>query len=597
MGIFDALTTAVSGLQAESFSLQNISGNIANSSTVGYKGINTTFEDMIPYATSPSSQVAGSVSAFAQQTITTQGTDTATTVATNMAIVGNGFFDVEMPTGTTDNQPVFSGVTDYTQRGDFQVNSNGNLVNGAGYYLMGVPVDPTTGNPVGNVPQVLQFQNNFVPAQATSQITYAANLPATPVTTASATATAGSLLAAGGIDPSGFSVDPLIAGTVTYVNASVSGSAENDASAAPITTSTPLSQLSTAFANNATITVNGKTITFSSSGTTSTNANGGTINLTSGTVGDVLNAIDQITGTSTPSTISGGVITLNTGTSADMTITSSDAAGFAALGFSGTETATRASMTGTGTVVANDETTFTNESISGGAVTGYNSAGSPVNIELRWVKTDSSATGGTDTWNLYYQTNPGATGTQTAWVNVGTNFTFDSAGNLTSPTNGTVTIPNVSVSGQSLGTVSLGLGSSQLTQYASTGGTATINGISQNGYAAGQLQSLAINNSGIVVGTFSNGQNIDLAQVTLSHFNGTNYLQALNGGAYAATQQSGAAIAGSTATIVGSEVEGSNADIADQFTQLIVTQQAYSANTKVITTANDMVQDLLNVLR
>ena len=112
MGIFDALTTAVSGLQAESFSLQNISGNIANSSTIGYKGINTTFEDMIPYATSPASQVAGSVSAFAQQTITTQGTNSATTVATNMAIVGNGFFDVQKPSGTADNQPVFNGVTD-----------------------------------------------------------------------------------------------------------------------------------------------------------------------------------------------------------------------------------------------------------------------------------------------------------------------------------------------------------------------------------------------------------------------------------------------------------------------------------------------------
>src|ERR1700735_2407172 len=213
MGIFDALTTAVSGLQAESFSLQNISGNIANSSTIGYKGINTTFEDMIPYATSPASQVAGSVSAFAQQTITTQGTDSATTVATNMAIVGNGFFDVQKPSGTTDNQPVFSGVTDYTQRGDFQVNANGNLVNGAGYYLMGVPVDPTTGNPIGSVPQILQFQNNFVPAQETTQINSAANLPATPVTTASATATAGSLLAAGGIDPADFSVNPLIVGS------------------------------------------------------------------------------------------------------------------------------------------------------------------------------------------------------------------------------------------------------------------------------------------------------------------------------------------------------------------------------------------------
>ncbi len=68
---------------------------------------------------------------------------------------------------------MFNGVTDYTRRGDFQVNANGNLVNGAGYYLMGVAVDPKTGNPTGNVPQVLQFQNNFVPAQATSAIQYA----------------------------------------------------------------------------------------------------------------------------------------------------------------------------------------------------------------------------------------------------------------------------------------------------------------------------------------------------------------------------------------------------------------------------------------
>ena len=61
-------------------------------------------------------------------------------------------------------------MTDYTRRGDFQVNANGNLVNSAGYYLMGVPVDPKTGNPLGNMPQVLKFQNNFVPAQATTTL-------------------------------------------------------------------------------------------------------------------------------------------------------------------------------------------------------------------------------------------------------------------------------------------------------------------------------------------------------------------------------------------------------------------------------------------
>ena len=70
-----------------------------------------------------------------------------------------------------------------------------------------------------------------------------------------------------------------------------------------------------------------------------------------------------------------------------------------------------------------------------------------------------------------------------------------------------------------------------------------------------------------------------------------------SGGAYQVTDLSGPAISGASGTISGSSLEGSNTDIADEFTKLIVTQQAYSANTKVITTANTMVQDLLNVLR
>jgi flagellar hook protein FlgE len=447
--------------------LQNISGNIANASTTGYKGINTSFEDLIPDATSPNRQVAGGVTAYAQATITTQGTVSVTTVATNMAINGDGFFSVQKSTGVVDNIPTFNGVTDYTRRGDFQTNANGNLVNGAGYYLMGVAVDSKTGNPLGNVPQVLQFQNSFVPAQATTTIQYGLNLPATPVTAASSTATAGSITAAGGLDATVFTVNP---------------------------------------------------------------------------------------------TVPPG---------------------------------------GTGTVVGNDATLFQNQSISGGAVTAYDASGTPVNLQLRWAKTDSAALGGThvDNWELFYQKDPAATGTQVAWVNAGTDFKFGTNGKLTSPTTPSITLTGVAVGGQTLGNVSVSIGATGLTQYATTGGTATINAISQNGYPAGQLQSVAISNSGLVIGTFSNGQNINLASVTLSHFNGTNYLKSLDGGAYAVTDQSGPAIAGASGTISGSSLEGSNTDIADEFTKLIITQQAYSANTKVITTANSMVQDLLNVLR
>jgi flagellar hook protein FlgE len=254
---------------------------------------------------------------------------------------------------------------------------------------------------------------------------------------------------------------------------------------------------------------------------------------------------------------------------------------------------------GTGVVIGNDISTFTKESISGGAVTAYNAAGTPVNLQLRWAKTDSASLGSghTDSWNLFYQTDPNATGTQVAWVNTGTTFTFASDGSLSAPAGSGITINNVNVGGQALGSVAFNITSGALTQYASTSGAVTINTITQNGYAAGQLRSVAVSNNGLVVGTFSNGQNLDLAQVTLSHFNGTNYLKAMDGGAYAVTDQSGPAITGASGTISGSSLEGSNTDIADEFTKLIVTQQAYSANTKVITTANSMVQDLLNVLR
>ena len=213
MGIFDAMNTSVGGLQAQSYALQNISGNIANSSTTGYKGIGTSFVDLIPDASVPSKQVAGGVTANAKATITTQGTISSSSVATNMAITGDGFFSIQKATGVVDNVPVFSGVTYYTRRGDFQLNANGNLVNGAGYYLMGVTVDPKTGNPLGSVPTVLQFQNNFIPAQATTSIQYAANLPTQPNTAASSTAASGTLLAAGGLNPSDFASNPLPVGS------------------------------------------------------------------------------------------------------------------------------------------------------------------------------------------------------------------------------------------------------------------------------------------------------------------------------------------------------------------------------------------------
>ena len=183
-----------------------------------------------------------------------------------------------------------------------------------------------------------------------------------------------------------------------------------------------------------------------------------------------------------------------------------------------------------------------------------------------------------------------------AWQNVGTTFTFNSSGQMVPPIS-TVTLQNLTVNGDSLGNVQLNFGTNGLTQFANSSGTAQVSQFQQNGSAAGQLQSIAVNSQNEIAGTFSNGQTIPLAQITLATFNGQNSLLPLNGGAYAATVDSGPPIYGASGTIVGSSLEASNVDIATQFSQLIVAQQAYSANARVMPTADQMIQSLLQVIQ
>ena len=601
MGIFGALTTAVGGLRAESYALENISGNIANSQTTAFKRIDTSFLDLIP-STGLTNQLSGSVTTHSRSTNTVQGDVQSASVATFMAINGSGFFSVQKPGTFTDGQPVFDGVDRYTRRGDFQLDKSGYLVNGAGYYLEGVPVDPTTGNLTGSSPQVLKFQNDFLPAQQTSKIEYRANLAGYPLTSHHDTSIAGSELLA----PSSFTAgyNPLVLGTpaAPYVDATTNGTVQNnkDTPAVPNTGATLLSgaapsdSLTGNFAVNDTITINGTVVTFVAAG-----AVGNQLNITDD-ISALLSKIDSITGTAIPSTIAGGAITLHSGTASDLSVTSSNPTAFAALGFTGTATAMRTGggTVGTGQVIGQDNSTFLDQTVAGGAVTTYDVSGAPVNLQFRWGKIDSASLGAghSDTWNMFYQVDPNAIGTQVAWQNVGTNFTFSASGQMT-PAIASITLTNATVNGLSIGSPVVVFGSGGVTQFADANGNVQVNQIQQDGFPAGQLQSVGVSTNGRIVGNYSNGRNLDLAEITLASFNGTNFLKRADGGAFEATDESGQALFGKGGTIVGASLEGSNTDIADEFTKLIVTQQAYSANTKVITTSNTMVQDLLNVLR
>lgn len=599
MGIFGALTTSVAGLRAGSYALENISGNIANSQTTAFKRIDTSFLDLIPQ-TGTSQQLAGSVRAGSRSTNTIQGSVEASSVATHMAINGDGFFVVQKPGNFSDNTPVFTGVDYYTRRGDFSLDKNGFLVNGAGYFLEGIPIDRTTGNPVGSSAIVLQFQNDFLPSQLTTQIQYRANLASYPLTQKADRAIPGSeLLSASSYTPGH---NPRVIGTPPppFTDATSTGTAQNSKLGTPSTGATTLSgaaatnSIGTNFVVGDTITVNGTPITFVAAG-----AVGNQLNVTDD-ITALLAKIDSITGAATPSAIAGGAITLHTGTASDLTISSSNVAALGSLGLANPTTQARGGggTVGAGIVIGDDDSVFQSESISGGAITAFDANGAPVNVQFRWAKVDNASLGAghADTWNLFYQVNPNATGTQTAWANAGTNFSFAAGGQLNPPI-GSITLSSLTVAGVSLGDINLSFGKGGLTQFADTNGNVQVNQLQQDGFAAGQLQSVSISNQGRVVGSYSNGRNIDLAQVALATFNGPNFLKRIDGGAFEVTNESGQALFGKAGTISGSALEGSNTDIADEFTKLIVTQQAYSANTKVITTANTMVQDLLNVLR
>jgi flagellar hook protein FlgE len=249
-------------------------------------------------------------------------------------------------------------------------------------------------------------------------------------------------------------------------------------------------------------------------------------------------------------------------------------------------------------ITAANEDQFIAQSIEGGAITVYAENGAPANVLLRWAKVDSAAAGGADTWNLFYMTDANAVGGAPAWRNVGETYQFGPNGSLVGNGTPTVMINNLTVNGIQIGNVELRHDSNGVSQFADVNGTVSVSRLNQNGYGAGEFLSVAITDSGRVVATYSNGERIDMAQVVTAQFNGVNSLKRLDGGVYQTTSESGEPIFDlSGSGILGGALEASNTDISDEFTKLIITQQAYSAATRIVSTADEMLQEALNMVR
>src|SRR3569833_1115827 len=307
MGIYGALSTAVTGLRAQSFALENISGNIANSQTTGFKRVDTDFLDLIPDQPSKI-QTSGSVLAQSQSTNTQRGDVKSVSNATYMAVSGSGFFVVEPAIGQTDGASTFDGENFYTRRGDIDINKNGYLVNGSGYYLKGLPIDSKTGIISSSLPEVIRISNSFLPAAATTRISYQLNLPQLPKTGAYQTSkTSGSEL----LKPQDFTAIANDTSASTTGAAALTGDASTNIASAG---DTLVVQIGTTASPGTPVTIN-----FTNTGAPTA---GTSIDLTTtNTVGGVLTALNAALPGVTFALSGGKIVATASGTTNSLTIT------------------------------------------------------------------------------------------------------------------------------------------------------------------------------------------------------------------------------------------------------------------------------------
>lgn len=168
MGLYSALTASVSGMAAQANALATISDNISNSSTTGYKQSSTLFQDVVDQVGATGDYTAGGVTTTIRTNVVEQGSLTGTTSVTDLAIQGQGFFLVKDSAGDIL----------LTRAGSFVEDASGNLVNSAGYTLMGYSLTQGGGAAAGTTAGLVPININgtaLVAAPSTSG-TFTANL-------------------------------------------------------------------------------------------------------------------------------------------------------------------------------------------------------------------------------------------------------------------------------------------------------------------------------------------------------------------------------------------------------------------------------------
>ncbi len=539
MSVTSALYTGISGLAANGEAMSVIGNNISNVNTTGFKQGRMLFSDVLSSTISGGSQIGRGVQIQSVENQFTQGSFESTESSTDLAIQGDSFFILQSNAGRQ-----------YTRAGAFHFDKDQILVNPEGSQVLGYGIIPATGQSNGVLGAIDLTNFATTPPNMTANVNMVVNLDSTqaiPGTTAS-TKTA---------------------------NIAMTGNLN--------TGTTPATAVATAY-DDAGI------------------AHAATVTMTYSGAGNIWNWSAAIAGATTGSPITGtanfsgvgGALSAQAYASTN-TITLNGAAQTVAVDFSAmVQTAAASAPVATADGVANtlpwDAANPVATSNFSTSMTIYDSQGNAHTATTYFRKTAANswdwhviipdATAGSPVNGTLAFNASGALVTQTPAATAAQNITF--AGGVTAP--------------QAI-LIDLGVGAT--TQYASP---SIVTSQTQDGYYQGTLMKVTVDDKGYVNGVYSNGQLQKIAQVSLAKFSAATGLFKAGGTMFEETLTSGQPQLSTASTpgvgkILSNSLEQSNVDMAAQFVKMITTQRGYSANSKTITTADEMLQEVLNLKR
>ncbi|MGB0766201.1 MAG: flagellar hook protein FlgE [Phycisphaeraceae bacterium] len=577
MSITRAMFSGLTGLNANSQSIGVAGNNIANVNTTSFKRSQAHFETQVSQTlkngSAPSTGLGGTNPAQAGlgtrlAAITRDFSDGGlqpTGVPTHAAIEGSGFFVVEK-----------GGSQRYTRDGTFQLDRDYNLVTNSGGRVQGFGVD-TDFNVVDGLLQDINIPLGVLTiAQATENVNIGGNLNA-----AGDVATQGSVIESEALfsDPGG--TTPAVAGDALTSLFGADGSARFPAG----------SVLSFGSITRGGAELPSRTFEVNATNTTDSDANGTTL-------ADFMAFVEDITGIDTTQANAPGVtvnalgqvvVESNTGTANQLLIDPGDII---------------ANSGGVNSQPFTTPWTVTQEATGESARTSfitYDSLGNAMNIDMITVLEDKNSTG--TEWQFYIHSDDDSD--LNKFLSAGT-LSFDTNGQFTIAQGGSFVIDRTDTGALDPQNITL-----QFTDPNGTLGSLTalsgldisqVNSLQQDGTPIGTLEDFSISEDGTITGVFSNSLLRDLGRIPLAMFSNTAGLQEVGGNLYANASNSGSpqiVTAGTSGAgrVIGRALELSNVDLAQEFITLISAQTGFSANSRIISTSDEMIQELLASLR